>query len=282
MKRRKKPSQPCGDPSIARPNKQQGNFIRALLLHAPTTAKAELKVLFNELLPYEKQLALVYAWFFEMLRIVDNDDEAPAREACVALQIPFRKSVGRLLQLALGRRESIAKKWAGTMLANIAVSISKYDERLSKTNKTYVSEKEKIGKVRIDLLFPKPIGKAVRRELRKAERYRDTLVLLKAACGEAWTNGEAWTKLVRKQRIPKAYWPLAELPEFSMESEPRWWELQWPLIKQNNPNLLRKLREGKFPTRGIRYRPRWASYRKEFRNVLRTLARYQSEGTLIA
>jgi hypothetical protein len=54
----------------------------------------------------------------------------------------------------------------------------------------------------------------------------------------------------------------------------------WPLIKKNNPDLLVKLREGKFPTRGIRHHARWSSYRKEFRNFLRTLARIRDSGVL--
>jgi len=132
-------------------------------------------------------------------------------------------------------------------------------------------------------LFPKPITATVRRELRKAERYRNHLMRFKTAFGEEWKGAVSRHNKDSRQRIPEAYFDFAELEDFSLESEHKWWKLLWPIIKRNNPNLLLQLRDGKFPTRGVRYRARWASYRKEFRNALRTLARLRSDGgTLIS
>jgi len=263
-------------PEIARPNERQGAFIRALLLNAPRSAQHELKALFNALLPYEKQLALIYAWFFEMWQTLECDVGKAAKEARAELQSLFGTHVGQLLRLALSKKANKTKQWAGMMLANIGSSIWKYDEKLSETNNAYLAEKKKISseKQLVQVLFPKPISEAVQRELRTAERYRKTLMLLKAACGKGWKEAG------RRQKIPEAYWVFAELPDFSQKSEPRWWKLLWPLIKENNRDLLVELRGGKFPTRGIRYKARWASYRKEFRNVLHTVARHRDSGVL--
>jgi hypothetical protein len=93
--------------------------------------------------------------------------------------------------------------------------------------------------------------------------------------------GNEWRPWARRWRIPQKYWDAVDLAEFSVKSEPEWWKFLWPLIKKNKPNLLAKLREGKFASRGIRFKSRWASYGKEFRNVLRTLARLRSGGILM-
>jgi hypothetical protein len=265
-----------GAPEIARPDKRQGAFVRALLLDASRTARDELKALFNELLPYEKQLAFVYAWFFEMWQVLECDDGKAAKEAHVELQSLFGTYERQLLRLALSKQENKTKQWAGKMLANSFTSVLKHDKKLSETNKAYLAEKKKISgeKQLVQVLFPKPISEAVQRELRSGERYRKTLRLLKAAFRKQWKEA------ARRQNIPEGYWDFAELPDFSQESEPQWWKFLWPLIKKNSPDFLRELRDGKFPTRGIRYQARWASYRKEFRNVLRTLARLRDDGVL--
>jgi hypothetical protein len=62
-----------GDPEIACPNKRLAAFARDLFLEAPRDARDELNVLFNELLPYERQLALVDAWFFGMQKLASED-----------------------------------------------------------------------------------------------------------------------------------------------------------------------------------------------------------------
>ena len=93
-------------PAIASPNKQQGAFIRALFLGAPRSAQRKLNTLFNELLPYEKQLALVYAWFSKMLEVVESEGEKAAQEARVALETLSLNPVRHLLRLALNKKRS--------------------------------------------------------------------------------------------------------------------------------------------------------------------------------
>ena len=78
-----------------------------------------------------------------------------------------------LLGLAKARKER-SREWAGRLLASVYCSIEKHDGKLSKANEWYRLEKKKLGKLRVDVLFPKPIGTIVQRELRKAERMRQT------------------------------------------------------------------------------------------------------------
>ena len=183
--------------------------------------------------------------------------------------------VPALLRLALVEKDSTAKQWAGMMLASIAVGLKKYDKKLGEANAAYLQEKEKIlrekqlGQV---IVSPKPIMETVQRELTKAEERRRTLRLLKEVFGKTWKQSENLQGL-------KDYLPFIKLPDFP-KCLGRWWRELWPLIKKNNPDLLEKLREGKFPTRGIRYQSRPSSYRNEFRNALHTLARLRSSGVL--
>jgi hypothetical protein len=65
-----------------------------------------------------------------------------------------------LLKLALKKRDSSVKQWAGMMLASIFVSIYKHDSEkgkagrvLSKTNEAYRLEKSRLGKLRTDVLL---------------------------------------------------------------------------------------------------------------------------------
>ncbi len=265
-----------GAPEIAGPDKRQGAFVRALLLDAPRTARDELKALFNELLPYEKQLAFVYAWFFEMWQVLECDDGEAAKEARVELQSLFGTHERQLLRLALSKQENKTKQWAGQMLANSFSSVLKHDKKLSETNNAYLAEKKKFSREKqlVQVLFPKPISEVVQRELKTAERYRRKLMLLKTAFRKRWK------KAARRQNIPEEYFVTVEWREFSQKSKAQWRELLWLLIKKNNPDLLQDLRDGKFPTLGIRRQARWASYRRECRRVLDTLARLRDSGIL--
>jgi hypothetical protein len=267
-----------GAPEIARPDKRQGAFIRALLEGASGSDWDKLKALFNELLPYEKQLAFVYAWFFDRWELLESDDEKEATETRVELQSLFGTHVGQLLRLALSE-ENKTQSWAGTILANIGSSVRKHDEKLSATNPAYLAEKKKIEKEKqlAQVLFPGPISEVAQRELKIAEGYRRRLQLLKAAYGKGWKEA------ARRQNIPEAYFPLAEFPDFSLKSKTqweKWWKLLWLLIRKNNPVFLQHLREGRFPTLGIRYPAVWKSYRKDFRNVFKTIARLRDGGVL--
>ena len=224
------------------------------------------------------------ARFLKMLEWAGYDEREgrerrkTGHEVRCELQTFLCNGIDRFLDLALREKDATAKHWAGALLANISVRIEKYDKKLSEVNAAYCDEKKKIGKLRTDVLFPKPIGAAVKRELRKAERYRKRLMYFKTGYGEEWKAAVSRHNRESRQKTPAAYFDFAELHEFSQESEPKWWKLLWPLIKENNLGLLTALREGKFPTRGIRQRSRWASYRKEFRNALRTLARLRNGG----
>jgi hypothetical protein len=232
---------------------------------------------------YERQLAFVHAWFFENIERLAGDDVKAAHSARTELQSLFLATLSQLRRLALDNKDSSAKRWAGELLASIFVSIDKHDEKLSKTNAAYLKEKKKLGKLRTHVLFATPIGKAVQRELKTAERYRKTLLLLRAGCGRKW-------KYAARQQIPEDYWPAIKLPEFSVKSWPQWWKFLWPLIRKNNRALLPKLRsrssraervkpsDKKSGTRKIN--PRWSSYRQEFRNHLKTIARLRSDGVL--
>jgi hypothetical protein len=245
-------------------------------LDAPRTAQDKLNALFKR--PFAVRKAT---------RFVERDQKA-ANEARIALETLLLNSVSHLLRLALDDKETDAKQWAGMLLARFTGSIEKHDEEkgkhareLSKTNAAYLAEKAKIGKLRVDVLFPKPIGKAVRQELRTAERYRNRLLVLHDVCRRDRAGGKnLWKHIAMRQNIPEEYFGTVDLPEFSVKAEPQWWKFLWPLIKKHNPNLLIALRGGKIPTRGIRCHTRWASYGKEFRNVLRTLAWLRSGGVL--
>jgi hypothetical protein len=199
------------------------------------------------------------------------------RAACSARselhELVLKGVVPALLRFALEEKDSEAKKWAGTILVSIYASIGKYDKTLCKANAAYLSEKEKIIKEKqlVGVLFPGPIMEAVQRELMKSEDNRRTLFRLNQVCGRTWIQSANCQGL-------HDYLPFVKLQDFSLESEPKWWKFLWPVIKKNNPELLTELREGKIPTRGIRYQARWATFRKEFRNALRTLARLRSGG----
>ncbi|HEU5247017.1 MAG TPA: hypothetical protein VFU09_08005 [Candidatus Udaeobacter sp.] len=275
---------PAGAPEIACPDKRQGAFVRALFEDAPSGVRDKFKALFNELLPYEKQLCFIYAWFFKMWERMASDGEA-GREARAELQTLFGTHVGQLLRLALEKKEGKTKQCAGTMLANMASSVGKHNKKLSETNSAYLTETKKIHneKQLVQVLFPKPISEAVQQELKTAERYRKRLLLLKAAFGKEWKEA------ARREGIPEAYWVFAELANLSEKSELQWWKSLWPLIKKNKPDLLQKLQErsnrakrsipGEPPTK---INHPWSKYANEFHNVLRTIAGYRDRGTLTA
>jgi hypothetical protein len=92
----------------------------------------------------------------------------------------------------------------------------------------------------------------VQKELRKALRIWERLKMLKETCVSARKQkqlrsagvqtGRTWEQAARKEKIPREYWAVVKLPEFSVKSEPRWWGFLWPLIRKNNPGLLEKLR----------------------------------------
>jgi hypothetical protein len=182
-----------------------------------------------------------------------------------------------LLRLALGRKESKTKQWAGMMLASIGVSVWKHHDKLSKTNATYRKEKAKVGKLRVDMLFPTRIGKAVRRGLKTAERYRRTLLVLRAVLRRVSAGSEDhWKRIAKRKRIPERYFAAVDLPEFSVKSEPEWWKFLWPLIKKHLPKDSWYQRPP-----GYQPRKRYSSdFQKAAREHLQSLLRLRHEGIL--
>ena len=157
---------------------------------------------------YECQLELIYAWFFEMWdRVASGDEpkavgrrrrEKAAHEARSELQTLLLNATGRLLWMALQKKDSAMKRWSGELLASIGQSVWKHHKKLSKANKAYENESKKIGKLRGDLLFPKSrVTRAVKHELKKAKRYRETLLLLK----EGLRDGDRYAVRVVRRRI---------------------------------------------------------------------------------
>ena len=215
-KERKRNRRVVGAPEIARPNKRQGAFVRAVLLDAPRSARHELKQCFDQLLPYEKQLALVYAWFFDRLELLESDDKKEANVARGELQGLFLNLKDQLMRIAQKKKGSKAKRWAGWMLAHIYKRIEKHHKKLCKANTSYAKECAKIGSKSVtSALFPRsPITKVVRRELIKAVGYQKRLILLSAS--------KDWRESAKRKRIPEAYWPLIEFPEFSVKWEAKW------------------------------------------------------------
>jgi hypothetical protein len=231
----------------------------------------------------------IYDDFAKLLARLQGIDVIAASDAREAMQWLLFAFIWRLLELAKvepvktwfgltfikGQEE--AKDWAGKILASIGASIGKRDKSLSKTNAAYLSEKDKINSAKqlVQVIgSPKPFMKRVQHELKQAENHRKTLLQLKGI------RGEDWMDLAKFLEIPEDYFPFVELPEPSLRSESQWRECLWPVFKKNNPDLLQKLRGGKFPTLGIRHEARWAKYRKDFRQPLHTLLRLGSAGVL--
>lgn len=276
-----------GGPSAARVSQSQRpfrspeNFMQKnrLVAGAPEIAHP------SENEKYEHQVAFIYAWFFETWERVEANDEKAAREARSELQTLWLNHLSQLLRLALDKKDNIEKQWAGRLLASIFVSIDKHDSKkgkarrkLSKANKAYCEEKARLGKLRADVLLHWKISDVVFRELKAAGGYRNSLLLLREG------RVPDWAIAARSQSIPEEYWPTMELPEFSVKSEPRWWEFLWPFIQRKidvsqMPQLWQK-DQSKGPG-GIKPRKRYLSdHQRTARGELQTFARWKANGVL--
>jgi hypothetical protein len=216
---------------------------------------------------WELQTAFFTAFVFGMWERVEGRDKKAAREARAELQTILLNSLGQSLRVALDDNDSIAKQWACKLLADVFVSVGKnvgkvrIKEPYGKLMEIEVfrDEKKRIGKVRTDVLFPGLVCAIAQRELKKAERYRDTLGRLKVGCvserkqkclakeGKKRLDllrsagqrdpklpisfeARTWKQAAQDQGIPEAYWPTLKLPDFSEKSESLWFEFLWPLI----------------------------------------------------
>jgi len=258
---------------------------------------------------WELQTAFFTAFLFEMWDRVEARNEKAAREARVELQTFFLNSIGQSLTVALDDKDSIGKQWACKLLGDVFVSIGK---RVGKVRikkpygklmeiEAFRDEKKRIGKVRTDMLFPGLVRAIAQRELKKAERYRRALLLLKAGCvserkqkflakeGQIRLNllqsagqhnpklpilfeARTWKQTAQEQGIPEAYWPTVKLPDFSEKSESLWWKFLWPLIST-------KIDTEELESRYKLARARYAKdSHKTARDHLKTLARLRGKG----
>jgi hypothetical protein len=214
-------------------------------------------------------------------------DTVAAQWAAQALSVLAYRCINPVIGIGSVEQDTIGKRWAGESLARVDDAVEKHRKTLSRVNSTYRETKAKIRKLKLrrDIVAaPGPIGQIVQKELATAEYYRGALLSYRRLLGK---NRKSFrTQIVKPKqvemyyKIPREYRRTLKLPDFTEKSEPQWWEFLWPLIKKNNPDLLVELREGKFPTRGIRHHARWSSYRKEFRSHLRTLARLRKGAVL--
>ena len=230
---------------------------------------------------YEWQMAFIHAWFFETWGRTASDDEKAAHGARAELQTLWLNGLGVLLKLALEKRDRSVKQWAGMMLAGIFVSIYKHDSEkgkarrvLSKTNEAYRLEKSRLGKLRTNVLLATKLTATVWRELKVTVNYRKQLRPLKAI--------KYWETEADRQGIPKTYWPCVKLPEFSENSEPKWWKFLWPLISnQIDTSRLLPLAQRDPVTGGVKPRKRYPSdLQHTARGALQTFARLKDKRVL--
>jgi hypothetical protein len=117
--------------------------------------------------------------------------------------------------------------------------------------KAFRDEKNKIGRVRTNLLSPGLVQAIAQRELKKAERHRRTLLLHKAGCVSDreqkrreklakergfeladHERGTTWKQAAERLKIPRSYWLLVKFPEFSTKYFDQWFSFLWPLISK--------------------------------------------------
>jgi hypothetical protein len=124
-------------------------------------------------------LVLGFNWLLANIDKTGNAlDEYVAESARVQFERVFRDCFVRLLQLAECEHDTAAKQWAATVLAGVDGNLGKHRGKLAKVNPAY-REAAKIG-IRADVALPKsPVGQILQEELRKAERYRFNLLLLR-------------------------------------------------------------------------------------------------------
>jgi hypothetical protein len=172
-------------------------------------------------------------WLLDTFERIGGHDAKAARAAQNDLTAILGNSICYLLDFALRDQETMAQQLAGELLATLRTSLEKHHEKLSKTNSAYLKEKKKLGKLRTNVLFPKAVGQIVQRELKKAERHRRRLFLLKGV------YGGRWKKIAQRNGISQEYFVTVNLPDFSVKSEPQWWDFLKPFIskKINVPEL---------------------------------------------
>jgi hypothetical protein len=250
---------------------------------------------------WEQQTQLITAFWFEMWERVEARDKKASREARAELTSFLLNSLGQSLRVAKGDKDSIARRWACKLLADVFVGIGKDvgKVRIKKPYgklmeiKEFRDEMKRIGKVRTDVLFPSQVRAIAQRELKKAGRFRRRLQLLKAGCitvrqqkarygnvsiktAEEKGVPLTWEQAATKEKIPKEYWSAMDLPEFSEKHLPRWWKFLWPLVQKNSDKQqLLELSELKYRSARTRY---FGDLQKTARDHLKALARLRDKG----
>ena len=223
----------------------------------------------------EMQIAFVTDWFLEIWERIEARDKKASKEARAELQTFLLNSVGQLLRVALDDRDSIARQWACKLLADVFFSIGKHvgkvkiDKPYRKlmNNADFLKEKNRIGTVYANLLFPGIVRAITQCELKKAGRCRRNLLK---------DSKEA----ALKEKIPKSYKTAQELPEFKEKHLPQWMEFLWPLIQEKiDPSKLPLLAQQDPDKGGTRIRAR---YRSDSWNTayshLKALAKLRDKG----
>jgi hypothetical protein len=151
-------------------------------------------------------------------------DTVAAWRAAQTLSALVYRCINPLIAIASAKQDTIGKRWAGESLARINDAVEKHEKTLSRVNSAYRETKVQ-KKPRRDIVVPGPIGQIVQKELATAEYYRDELPFYRRLLGKNW-------KSLIPTPIPDEYWLTLQLPDFTEESEPQWWEFLWPLIKK--------------------------------------------------
>jgi hypothetical protein len=210
-------------------------------------------------------------------------DRVAGQRAAQALSVLVYRCINPLIGIGSAKQVTGGQLLAGESLMRVRVVIEKHNERLRRVNSAYRETEAKIRKLKLrrDIVAdPGVIGQIVQKELATAERYRDELLFYRRLRLLAKNR-----KSLIRTRISSEYWPAMKLPEFSVKSEPQWWEFLWPLLKKNNPDLLEKLRgdakrkevvwthlDGS-SNRQVKSRKLfWKDFQKQFRNHLKALA----------
>jgi hypothetical protein len=169
--------------------------------------------------------------------------------------------VRHLLDLALPEhaKNTIAKAWAGGVLARLHASLEAHQRKLDRENPAYHELKAKI-RTRADVLVPKSeISKMVQEELRWAESYQFRLGLFREM------SPTEWKVFAQRAGIPEVYWSTVDLGGFCAVSSNEWWNWLWAYILKDKKVLLPNLDPSK--------------HKKQIRGYFRVLVEAREDGT---
>jgi len=209
-------------------------------------------------------------------------DSVAAQRAAQTLSVLVSRCINPLLGIGSAKGNTIGKRWAGKSLAHVEVAIEKHRKTLGRVNSAYRKTEAKIRKLKLrrDIVAaPGPIGQIVQKELATAEYYRDALLFYRRLLGK---NRKSFrTQIVKPKqvemyyKIPRKYRRTLKLPDFSVRSEPQWWEFLWPFIRKKiDVSKMPKLKKRDDEHGGIKQRIRYVSdLQKACRDHLRSLAR---------